>query len=136
MTLALRESEKAPPACRPNPPVGCVIVLDDALLSVGHTQPPGQPHAEIMALRAATASLAAASLYVTLEPCSFHGRTPSCAAALIRAGIGRVYVGMIDPHPKNRGRGIAMLRAAGIPVEVGVLGPKIEAALSRYLIRE
>jgi pyrimidine deaminase RibD-like protein len=87
-----------------------------------------------MALNSASTPPSGATVYVTLEPCSFHGRTPSCAAALVTARVGRVYVGIIDPHPRNRGRGLDILRAAGIHVEVGLLAQEIEAILAPYLI--
>ncbi|MES2603914.1 MAG: deaminase, partial [Pseudomonadota bacterium] len=71
--------------------------------------------------------------YVTLEPCSFHGRTPSCARALVAAGIKKVFVGMVDPDPRNDGRGIALMREAGIDVQVGVLEAQVQQELQRYL---
>jgi pyrimidine deaminase RibD-like protein len=136
MREAMREGWKALPGCLPNPPVGCVIVLDGQELARGHTNPPGHPHAEAMALNNLKVQSFGASVYVTLEPCSFDGRTPACAKALVRAAVGRVYVGMIDPHPRNRGRGIDLLRAAGIAVEVGILAHEIAGTLSPYLIRD
>ncbi|MEM9074823.1 MAG: bifunctional diaminohydroxyphosphoribosylaminopyrimidine deaminase/5-amino-6-(5-phosphoribosylamino)uracil reductase RibD [Myxococcota bacterium] len=121
MRAALEEGRKALPACRPNPPVGCVLVRDGSIIARGHTQPPYQPHAEPMALAQVDGDLSDVTAFVTLEPCAFHQRTPSCAAEMIRRGVGAVYVAMIDPHPKNRGAGIRMLREAGIPVETGLL---------------
>ena len=135
MRIALQEGYKALPACLPNPPVGCVIVHKRELLARGHTSPPGHPHAEAMALQRLRVASAGVQVYVTLEPCSFHGRTPSCAEALAAAGVGRVYVGMIDSDPRNQGRGLEILRSAGIVVEVGVLRAEVEAALAPYLIR-
>ena len=107
----------------PNPHVGCVIVrgADGAALGAGHTQPVGGPHAEIMALRAAREAghdVRGATAYVTLEPCSHHGRTPPCCDALIEAGVAKVVVAIEDPNPHVAGQGIARLRAAGIEVEV------------------
>ena len=138
MRAALDVSRAALPGCLPNPPVGCLIVLDGVVLARGYTNPPGRPHAEAMALQCLTGPTATAgtSVYVTLEPCSFDGRTPSCAEALVAARVSRVFVGIIDPHPRNRGRGIEILRAGGIEVEVGIVASEIEAALSPYLIRE
>lgn len=136
MRQAIVEGRKAWPACAPNPPVGCVVVSEGQVVARGHTQPPGQPHAEAMALQMLMGAAAGATVYVTLEPCSFQGRTPSCAHALVAAGVGRVCVGVIDPHPRNRGRGIDILRAAGIPVELGILGRDIEDELSPYLVAE
>ncbi len=88
-----------------------------------------------MALQALVGPAIGTTVYVTLEPCSFEGRTPSCAQALAMARVGRVCVGIVDPHPRNRGRGIEILRARGIVVDVGILANEIEAALSPYLIR-
>jgi riboflavin biosynthesis protein RibD len=121
MLQALSEGRKALPACLPNPPVGCVVVRSDAIVGRGHTQPPGGPHAEIGALDTSQGDLADATLYVTLEPCSFHGRTPSCAEAIIARGIRKVVVAIIDPDPRNNGAGIEKLRAAGIDVRVGIM---------------
>ena len=135
MRLALAESRRALPACAPNPPVGCVIVADGKLLASGHTGPPGQPHAEAMALHSLSCPPNGVTVYVTLEPCSFEGRTPSCAKALAASGVARVYVGIVDPDPRNQGRGIEILKGAGIPVEVGVLEIEIGELLSPYLIR-
>ncbi|OYZ84015.1 MAG: riboflavin biosynthesis protein RibD, partial [Polaromonas sp. 24-62-144] len=107
----------------PNPRVGCILVtLDSDILGQGHTQAAGGPHAEIMALRDAAArgnSVVGATAYVTLEPCSHHGRTGPCCDALIAAGIKKVVVSIEDPNPLVSGQGIARLRAAGIEVEVG-----------------
>ena len=111
--------------CRsdPNPRVGCVILDsgDGAVIGTGHTQQVGGPHAEIMALRAAREAchdVRGATAYVTLEPCSHHGRTPPCCDALIEGGIAKVVVAIVDPNPLVSGQGIARLRAAGIEVEV------------------
>lgn len=133
MQVALTESAKALPACVPNPPVGCALVRDGVVVAVGHTQPPYHPHAEPMALSQLTGDLQDVTAYVTLEPCSFHQRTPSCAKELIARRIGAVYVAMLDPHPRNQGRGVEMLREAGIAVEVGLLGHLVVPFLSPYL---
>lgn len=103
----------------PNPRVGCVIVRDGQVLGEGATQPPGGPHAEVCALREAAArgaSLAGATVYVTLEPCSHFGRTPPCVDALVVAAPARVVVAMGDPNLRVNGQGLARLRAAGIAV--------------------
>lgn len=109
----------------PNPRVGCVITAADGrVLGRGHTQQAGGPHAEVMALRDVLArgeSAAGATAYVTLEPCSHHGRTPPCCDALIEAGIARVVMALADPNPLVAGQGEARLRAAGIAVETGLL---------------
>ncbi|MEI7949550.1 MAG: bifunctional diaminohydroxyphosphoribosylaminopyrimidine deaminase/5-amino-6-(5-phosphoribosylamino)uracil reductase RibD [Gammaproteobacteria bacterium] len=135
MQLALAEGRKAVPLCEDNPPVGCLLVRNGAVVARGHTNVPGAPHAEAMALQLLGGDATDVTVYVTLEPCSFHGRTPSCAKALIKAGIRKVCVGMLDPDPRNNGRGIAMLRAAGIEVEVEVLATQVNAALQPYLGR-
>lgn len=121
MRLALAEGRKALPACLPNPPVGCVLVRGGQVIASGFTQPPGEHHAEAMAISRVPGDLSDVTAYVTLEPCSFHGRTPSCAKGLVARGIGRVVVAMLDPDPRNAGAGIAILKSAGVDVEVGVL---------------
>ena len=136
MSEALAEGRKALPLCRPNPPVGCVLVRQGAIVARGHTQPPGEYHAEAMALAQVDGVLEDVAAFVTLEPCSFQGRTPSCAKALVERQIGKVYVALIDPHPKNQGRGIAILEAAGIEVTIDVLKKEAEKDLNPYLIKE
>lgn len=121
MHLALIEGRKALPSCLPNPPVGCVLVKDEGIIAAGFTQPPGKHHAEAMVLTQVAGDLSEVTAFVTLEPCSFHGRTPSCAKALAESGIKRVVVAMLDPDPRNSGAGIEILKAAGIEVCVGVL---------------
>lgn len=133
MRVALNESKRALPACVPNPPVGCALVRGGVVVATGYTQPPYQPHAEPMALAQLEGELQDVTAYVTLEPCSFHQRTPSCAKGLIARRIGAVYVAMIDPHPRNQGRGVEMLREAGIPVEVGLLEDEVQAFLRPHL---
>ncbi len=109
-------------SCAPNPAVYCSFFDEQNIfISSGHTQPPGQAHAEVMALRDAAAkglSVAGATVYVTLEPCSHFGRTPPCCNALIDAKVGKVVVAILDPNPLVSGRGVQMLRGAGIEVEV------------------
>jgi len=107
----------------PNPRVGCVIVRDGQVLGEGATQPPGGPHAEVCALRDAQrrgAAVQGATVYVTLEPCSHHGRTPPCVDALLQARPARVVAAMGDPNPQVNGRGLRRLREAGIQVDVGL----------------
>ena len=133
MQEALREGRKALPECRPNPPIGCVLVRGGRIVARGHTQPPYQPHAEPMALRQLEGELADVTAYVTLEPCSFHNRTPSCAWELVARGVQRVVVAMIDPHPRNRGTGIQILRDHDIEVVVGVLEAQAHADLDAYV---
>jgi len=130
MREALAEGRKALPACEPNPPVGCVLVRRGEVVARGHTQPPFQPHAEPMALAQVDGPLRDVVAFVTLEPCAFHQRTPSCAKELIRREVGVVYVAMLDPHPRNDGRGVAMMREAGIEVHVGLLEELARADLA------
>jgi diaminohydroxyphosphoribosylaminopyrimidine deaminase/5-amino-6-(5-phosphoribosylamino)uracil reductase len=122
LALAQAQAALALFVCDPNPRVGCVITdAQGQLLGAGHTQRAGQAHAEVMALRAAREAghaLRGATAYVTLEPCSHHGRTPPCCDALIEAGVGRVVVAQQDPNPLVAGQGLARLRAAGIAVEL------------------
>ena len=104
----------------PNPAVGCVIVQDGRVVARGWTQPGGRPHAEAEAVARAGAAARGATAYVTLEPCAHHGKTPPCAEALVAAGIARCVVATGDPDPRVAGKGIAILRAAGIAVTEGV----------------
>ncbi len=134
MREAMREGRKALPRCKPNPPVGCVLVREGDIIARGFTNEPGHDHAEAMALRQVTGDLRDVIAFVTLEPCSFHGRTPSCAQALVKRRIRRVYVGILDPHPRNQGAGVDILRAAGIPVEVGILEAEVLQALAPHLL--
>ena len=131
MREALALAENAIGLSDPNPRVGCVIVAaDGSVIGRGHTQEAGGPHAEVMALRDAAsrgASAAGATVCVTLEPCSHHGRTPPCADALIAAGVGHVVIAMRDPNPLVAGEGAARLSAAGIEVLQGSLADEAQA---------
>lgn len=120
MARALRLAEHGLYSTAPNPRVGCVIVHDGVVVGEGWHERAGEPHAEIHALAAAGAAARGATAYVTLEPCSHFGRTPPCAEALIAAGVARVVAAMQDPNPLVSGRGIALLREAGIAVEYGL----------------
>lgn len=120
MGNALEVARRAFGRTAPNPPVGAVVVRDGVVIAEGWTQPPGSDHAEPHALRTLDFSAAGATMYVTLEPCCFHGRTPPCTDAVLRSGIRRVVVGCVDPFPLVAGKGIARLREAGVEVEVGV----------------
>ena len=126
MELALSLGRRGLGRTWPNPAVGAVIVKDGQIVGRGWTQPGGRPHAEIEALRRAGEMTRGATLYVTLEPCSHHGKSPPCADAVIACGIARVVSAMEDPNPEVAGRGHARLRSAGIAVDVG-----IEAATAR-----
>jgi len=119
----------------PNPAVGCVIVHQDRVLSVGWTQHGGRPHAESVALAYCAESARGATAYVTLEPCSHIGQTPPCADALIAAGVARVVIGVNDPDPRVAGRGVERLRAAGIAVVTGVMEAACSDGLGGYLMR-
>jgi len=121
MAQALRLAEQGLYSTSPNPRVGCVLVADEKIVGSGWHRRAGEPHAEVHALREAGVKARGATAYVTLEPCSHHGKTPPCAAALIEAGVARVVVTVQDPNPKVAGEGIAKLRAAGIAVECGLM---------------
>lgn len=121
MARALRLAERGLYTTTPNPRVGCVIVREGAVVGEGWHERAGEPHAEVHALRAAGEKARGATAYVTLEPCSHHGRTPPCANALIDAGIVRVVAAMRDPNPQVSGRGIELLTLAGVRAEVGLM---------------
>jgi diaminohydroxyphosphoribosylaminopyrimidine deaminase/5-amino-6-(5-phosphoribosylamino)uracil reductase len=126
MRRALAQARRASGRTWPKPPVGAVVVRGERVLGSGFTHPPGGPHAEVAALEAArrrhgAAALRGATLAVTLEPCCFTGTTPPCTEAVLAAGIRRVWVGHVDPDPRVAGRGLRILRRAGVAVETGVL---------------
>jgi diaminohydroxyphosphoribosylaminopyrimidine deaminase / 5-amino-6-(5-phosphoribosylamino)uracil reductase len=117
----------------PNPWVGCVLVSDDGTVFEAATAPAGGPHAEAAALTAAGERARGASLYVTLEPCCHHGRTPPCADAIAAAGVARVVVALEDPDQRVRGRGLARLRDAGVSVELGLCAEEVGDQLEPYV---
>jgi diaminohydroxyphosphoribosylaminopyrimidine deaminase/5-amino-6-(5-phosphoribosylamino)uracil reductase len=124
MALALQQAELGMFTTTPNPRVGCVIVRDGRVIGAGFTQPPGGNHAEIQAMHDAQQrgnDVRGATVYVTLEPCSHFGRTPPCADALVKAGVGKVVSAMTDPNPLVAGKGLEKLQAAGIAVVSGIL---------------
>lgn len=121
MAHALRIAARGLFTTTPNPRVGCVIVRDGAIVGEGFHERAGEPHAEANALRAAGDRAAGATVYLTLEPCNHHGRTPPCVDALIAARVTRVVAAMQDPNPKVAGDGFARLRAAGVDVHAGLL---------------
>ncbi|HEY1761067.1 MAG TPA: bifunctional diaminohydroxyphosphoribosylaminopyrimidine deaminase/5-amino-6-(5-phosphoribosylamino)uracil reductase RibD [Acidimicrobiales bacterium] len=134
MSMAMDEGERARLHAPPNPWVGALIVNDQGVIvGEGHTQAPGESHAEIEALRRAGGAARGATMVVTLEPCSHTGRTGPCADAIIEAGIARVVVGMVDPDPRVAGSGIELLKASGVDVEVGVEKDAVAAQLAPYL---
>jgi len=124
MRAALEHARKGSPS--PNPQVGAVVVKDDAIIAAGHHAQAGGPHAEVVALNEAQGNTAGATLYVTLEPCNHHGRTPPCTEAIIASKVRRVVIGCHDPNPHVTGRGAERLRAAGIEVAVGVAQAEAE----------
>ncbi len=117
----------------PNPWVGCVVLAADGSTFEGATEPPGGPHAEVVALRAAGDAAAGSTLVCTLEPCSHHGRTPPCVDAIVAAQVARVVIALEDPDPNVNGAGVRALRDAGIEVEVGVGAEQVRAQLAPYL---
>ncbi|OWW22473.1 bifunctional diaminohydroxyphosphoribosylaminopyrimidine deaminase/5-amino-6-(5-phosphoribosylamino)uracil reductase RibD [Noviherbaspirillum denitrificans] len=124
MELALQWAARSMFITAPNPRVGCVIVKDGYVIGAGNTQPPGQAHAEVQAMKDAASrghDVRGATVYVTLEPCSHFGRTPPCADALVKAGVAKVVMAAGDPNPLVGGQGRAKLEAAGIEVVSGVL---------------
>ena len=127
MRIALAEAARGRGAVEPNPMVGAVVVRDGRLIPEGHHERFGGPHAEVAALGRAGELLRGATLYVTLEPCCHHGKTPPCTDTILKAGIGRVVAAVTDPFPRVKGGGLAALEAAGVRVEVGCLA---EAARS------
>jgi diaminohydroxyphosphoribosylaminopyrimidine deaminase/5-amino-6-(5-phosphoribosylamino)uracil reductase len=128
MRLALLEAEKGRGRTHPNPAVGALVVRGGRVLSRGHHQRAGLPHAEVVALRAAGGRARGADLYVTLEPCAHQGRTPPCTEAIVAAGIRRVFYGSGDPNPHVEGHGARQLRRRGIEVTSGVLRSECDAA--------
>ena len=116
MARAIMLAQQAVGSVSPNPPVGAVVVKDGYIVGEGHTQPPGQAHAEIMALAAAGDDARGAELYVTLEPCATDGRTGPCTTAIIAAGIQRVHIAALDPNPLMDGRGVHALERSGVSV--------------------
>lgn len=133
MQQALAISQQALPDCRPNPPVGCVLVKHNQVIATGFTQQIGGNHAEVEAFNQVDGGFDDITAYVTLEPCAFVGRTPSCARMMVDSGIKQVVVAMLDPDPRNSGKGIEILEAAGINVTIGVYEAEVSAFLTPYL---
>ena len=137
MKRALRLAEKGRGRTSPNPVVGAVLVKDHRVLAEGYHVRAGEAHAEIVALQRAGAKARGATLYINLEPCTHYGKTPPCAPEVIRSGVKRVVIGMEDPNPLVKGRGIKSLRRAGLQVEVGVLeeeSRRLNEAFCKYVV--
>jgi diaminohydroxyphosphoribosylaminopyrimidine deaminase/5-amino-6-(5-phosphoribosylamino)uracil reductase len=132
MKLAIELARRGEGRTAPNPPVGAVLVRRELVIGEGFHPKAGEPHAEIFALRQAGGQARGADLYVTLEPCSHQGRTGPCAEALIQAGVKRVFVGVQDPNPLVAGRGIDLLRAAGIEVRSGLLQQQCQRLIAPF----
>jgi diaminohydroxyphosphoribosylaminopyrimidine deaminase/5-amino-6-(5-phosphoribosylamino)uracil reductase len=135
MARALQLAARGKTSTHPNPRVGCVIIRKGEVVGEGWHVRAGEPHAEIHALRVAGERARGATVYLTLEPCAHHGRTPPCVDALIAAGVGRVVAAMQDPNPLVGGKGIARLREAGIPVELGLREAEARALNRGFVAR-
>ena len=134
MHLAIEVGATARTRTSPNPWVGAVVLSDSGrVVGVGATAPVGGPHAEVAALRQAGEAAQNGTLFVTLEPCCHTGRTPPCTEAIIKADIGRVVIGMIDPDERVAGNGVSVLRAAGIAVDTGICKPEVSEQLLPYV---
>ncbi len=138
MKAAMAEAERARGGTGDNPWVGSVLVVGGAIVARGHTQGPGEDHAEIGALREARAAgvdLTRATLYSTLEPCSFHGRTPACARVIAESGVARLVTGIRDPNPRVDGAGAEIVRAAGVVVVEDVCATEIRLQLGAWIVQ-
>ncbi|KAA9131049.1 bifunctional diaminohydroxyphosphoribosylaminopyrimidine deaminase/5-amino-6-(5-phosphoribosylamino)uracil reductase RibD [Marinihelvus fidelis] len=137
MARAIELAERGMNTTAPNPRVGCVLARDGDIIAEGWHEQAGGPHAEVMALAALEDPQAArgAIAYVTLEPCSHHGRTPPCADALVAAGVAEVVIAATDPNPSVNGAGVERLRAAGIACRTGLLGEQAEALNPGFILR-
>jgi diaminohydroxyphosphoribosylaminopyrimidine deaminase / 5-amino-6-(5-phosphoribosylamino)uracil reductase len=139
MRLTIAEAELARGTTGDNPWVGCLIVdAQGEILSRGHTQGPGEDHAEIAALRDALArglNVRGATMYSTLEPCSFHGRTPACSRVIVERKVRRVVTGMRDPNPRVDGVGVRILEEAGIEVIEGVCEQEVRRQLGGWVLQ-
>ncbi|HDR4900653.1 TPA: bifunctional diaminohydroxyphosphoribosylaminopyrimidine deaminase/5-amino-6-(5-phosphoribosylamino)uracil reductase RibD, partial [Bacillus cereus] len=137
MKLALENAKAMKGQTTPNPLVGSVIVNDNRIVGIGAHMKAGEPHAEIHAIRMAGEQACGGTIYVTLEPCSHHGRTGPCAEAIVQAGIKKVVVATLDPNPLVSGRGIKILQDAGIEVLVGVCeeeSKKMNEVFNKYIL--
>ena len=135
MVTALTLAKRTLGQVWPNPAVGCIVVKEGEVVGRGWTGRGGRPHAEVEALAAAGARAAAATLYVSLEPCNHFGKTPPCVDAIIAAGVARVVVAVSDPDPRVNGRGVARLRQAGIEVSTGVRSEEAAELNAGFFVR-
>ena len=133
MLKALEVSRAALPECQPNPPVGCVLVLGGQVIAEGFTQRIGGNHAEVEAISAYDGPMEEVTAYVTLEPCSFVCRTPACSSVIIKSGIKRVVVAILDPDERNNGKGLYALEKEGIKVDIGIASREVSEFLYPYL---
>jgi diaminohydroxyphosphoribosylaminopyrimidine deaminase/5-amino-6-(5-phosphoribosylamino)uracil reductase len=139
MKRVLRLAEKGRGRTSPNPMVGAVLVRDDQVVAEGYHSRAGGPHAEIVALRKAGEQSRGATLYLNLEPCTHHGKTPPCAPVVIEAGLKRVVIGMKDPNPLVNGKGVEALTRAGVDVEIGILDKecrRLNEAFCKYIVNQ
>ena len=136
MARAIQLARRGWCSVTPNPRVGCVVVRDGSVIAEGWHEKAGEAHAEAMALKNAISDVRGATAYVTLEPCSFHGRTPACSNALIQAGIKQVVIASLDPHPKVSGSGLAALHDAGIATYTGLLADEALALNKGHVKRQ
>ncbi len=138
MRAALHEAKKALGRTSPNPAVGAVLVWRNRIVAKGHHRRAGAPHAEIACLRNLRRHVPPdATLYVTLEPCSTHGRTGACTSELIKAGVRTVVIGALDANPRHRGRAVPQLQAAGVEVRTGILGEdcrRLNEAFNKWIV--
>ena len=135
MQLALDLAARGQFTTTPNPAVGCVLVKNGQIVGQGFHHKAGEPHAEVMALRAAGEQARGATAYVTLEPCAHYGRTPPCAKGLVEAGVSRVVAAMLDPNPQVAGKGLQILTDAGVQCAYGLLEEQAEALNKGFLTR-
>ncbi len=135
MARAIQLAKRGWYSTHPNPAVGCVYTRQGEVIGEGYHIKAGSHHAEINALHAAGGDVSGATAYVTLEPCSFVGRTPSCAKTMVEQGVARVNIAMLDPDPRNAGRGVQILRDAGIPVDIGLLQDEAAGLIKGHVKR-
>ena len=135
MARAIMLARRGEGGTHPNPPVGAVVVRKGKVLGEGWHRQAGLPHAEVEAIHACRSPVKEATLYVTLEPCCTHGRTPPCTDLIIRSGIARVVVGCVDPNPRHASRGFRLLHKAGIEVTTGVCSAECSRLIEPFAMR-